>query len=1167
MIALHCSGFSEGVKQLMPDSTVSAAGLFLDNGSWYTKFACINCAPNYRLNIHVANAGERILFGMQCPGGYTFNLRKPNGTVALTGGCPSLPTQPGYIRWFRQAMIGPFPQSGGYTPLSYQVTSIADTGDYYFEIVNTYGNLTIDYWDFQVVSGQHSPPLPADTINGRVWSQSWQLWADLGNIVFQPFNGKFFVYSDDGIVTKLEFSNAHVGAVTIFCNPYGCYNTGNFLNDRRSVNTNTTTSFPGIARYKVFLNNPDLPVYPNGTYGQINGIPYMIPDPAYPPCSPEKQIVVEVSKAGTVETTIVFPYGAPATTVDFYSPVSAGTNSISWNGLDGQGNPVPSGTLVTVTLNYVNGLTNLPIWDQESNPDGYRISLVRPSGSSVMVPMTYWDDSQITTTGYSCPTAPQSVSLSGCTPGSVPGYPGCHPWGLNQPDCHDKMINTWWYSSASSAIFTAVFTTSPLAAIGHDSTRCGSGTVMLRATVNPGQTVNWYDSITGGSLLLAHSTVFITPVLNASTTYYAEALDTSGLCGSAARTPVTATILPLVLPAISGPSYICEGGGEQTYTTQPGMLNYDWNVTSGGLITSGQGTNTITVNWIGTGDETVRVSFTNANGCVPPSPAVIHVSVASWPGPAGPVTGPSPVCEGASQLIFSIPPVPGAASYVWTIPPGIIITAGAGTNSISVNVPPGATSGLISVYALNFCGSGLPSPPFNLQINRPAHAFAGTGDTLCQGSAFSLSLATALNYSGLQWFSASQGSFSDPHALHPVFTPAPGDTGLISLGLVAFALPPCSNDTSFIILRYAAKPSASAGDDISICAGSFCTPSNSSAISYSSLQWTSNGTGSFSDPHILHPQYAPSADDILKGSVVLRLQTMAMQPCENAADSMLLTIARAPEATAGIGGTVCGGMPFIVTGAQASNYSSILWTHNGQGTLSGETGLSPVYTPVPAESGEVTLSMQVSGIATCNDSAITRHLMVTVYTGINADAGPEQLIPDSSSTFLSSSVTGGSGDYKYAWEPASLLADPAASQPETKILTADTTFFLTVTDVSSICIGRDSVRVRVRKSPPPPPPPSEDCILVHNVITPNGDGLNDRLVIDCIEIWPDNTIQIFTRWGDLVRSFERYDNSKVSWDGTNSKGEPLPDGTYYYVLTVKNLGSRTGWVFIRDGSR
>ena len=45
------NGFSEGIKQLMPDSNVSAAGLYIYNsGSAYTNFAKVGCTPKFKKN-------------------------------------------------------------------------------------------------------------------------------------------------------------------------------------------------------------------------------------------------------------------------------------------------------------------------------------------------------------------------------------------------------------------------------------------------------------------------------------------------------------------------------------------------------------------------------------------------------------------------------------------------------------------------------------------------------------------------------------------------------------------------------------------------------------------------------------------------------------------------------------------------------------------------------------------------------------------------------------------------------------------------------------------------------------------------------------------------------------------------------------------------------------
>lgn len=70
-------------------------------------------------------------------------------------------------------------------------------------------------------------------------------------------------------------------------------------------------------------------------------------------------------------------------------------------------------------------------------------------------------------------------------------------------------------------------------------------------------------------------------------------------------------------------------------------------------------------------------------------------------------------------------------------------------------------------------------------------------------------------------------------------------------------------------------------------------------------------------------------------------------------------------------------------------------------------------------------------------------------------------------------------------------------------------------------------------------------------ITPNGDGANDELRFEVLEVQPeqykDNEIVIFNRWGDIVYRAKPYVNN---WKGTNNAGQDLPTGTYYYILRL-----------------
>jgi gliding motility-associated-like protein len=87
-------------------------------------------------------------------------------------------------------------------------------------------------------------------------------------------------------------------------------------------------------------------------------------------------------------------------------------------------------------------------------------------------------------------------------------------------------------------------------------------------------------------------------------------------------------------------------------------------------------------------------------------------------------------------------------------------------------------------------------------------------------------------------------------------------------------------------------------------------------------------------------------------------------------------------------------------------------------------------------------------------------------------------------------------------------------------------------------------------------------ILVNNAISPNGDALNDKFIIDNIDdvlCYPENTVEIYNRWGILVFETKNYNNTSNAFDG-NSKGRTtlsqstgLPSGTYFYILNYTSV--------------
>ena len=82
-----------------------------------------------------------------------------------------------------------------------------------------------------------------------------------------------------------------------------------------------------------------------------------------------------------------------------------------------------------------------------------------------------------------------------------------------------------------------------------------------------------------------------------------------------------------------------------------------------------------------------------------------------------------------------------------------------------------------------------------------------------------------------------------------------------------------------------------------------------------------------------------------------------------------------------------------------------------------------------------------------------------------------------------------------------------------------------------------------------------------NIITPNGDGINDAFVIPCLETgnFLQNEVSIFNQWGDEIYRSAPYNND---WRGTYN-GEDVPAGTYYYVIAFdRNTEPTAGFLVI-----
>ena len=101
---------------------------------------------------------------------------------------------------------------------------------------------------------------------------------------------------------------------------------------------------------------------------------------------------------------------------------------------------------------------------------------------------------------------------------------------------------------------------------------------------------------------------------------------------------------------------------------------------------------------------------------------------------------------------------------------------------------------------------------------------------------------------------------------------------------------------------------------------------------------------------------------------------------------------------------------------------------------------------------------------------------------------------------------------------------------------------------------------------------AECDIVVYNAVSPNGDGLNEIFMIDGITCYPDNTVEIYNRWGVNVYKANGYNNSNVYFDGLSQNkltvgNDKLPGDTYFYILKYNdaqnNSFEKTGYLYIK----
>ncbi|NSW46427.1 MAG: PKD domain-containing protein, partial [Bacteroidales bacterium] len=505
----------------------------------------------------------------------------------------------------------------------------------------------------------------------------------------------------------------------------------------------------------------------------INGSLYILPEFCYN--VPSSSLPVADFAASRTQIT-------PGTTISFIDQTTGGTAPTSWSwSFPGTGvTPASSTVQNPPSVTYANaGLYDVSLTATNSNGSDQEIK----GGYIHVAPVSnivYWNfpnnpdnataDGGITPnltatiTNWGAPTA-QTYATEGATSRCA----STTKW--DQTNYNNNSGTYAWSVTFTTQGYTNIKLSSKQAAGSTDSPRdfsvyysVNGGDFQFLADVPPMTTANnWTQGVLNNVQMPpdcdnAESIEVVwyqTSLTNAAGGTVTNAASTS-LIDDIYITGQQCNTLPAAAGTITGPATVCQGASA-TYSvpTITGASSYVWTVPTGATITSGQYTNTVTVQFA-QDQQAGNISVYGENMCGVGTASTKAITFNPVPARPGPISGNQSLLNGQTGVVYSVPAVPGATSYTWTLPGFLTITSGANTNSITTSVTCPGDYANMTVHANNACGASLESYAYTVGVicNPPSVDFMADNTNVVAG--------TTVNFYDLSFDYPTSWSWSFP---------------------------------------------------------------------------------------------------------------------------------------------------------------------------------------------------------------------------------------------------------------------------------------------------------------------------------------------------------------------------------------------------------------------
>ncbi len=510
--------------------------------------------------------------------------------------------------------------------------------------------------------------------------------------------------------------------------------------------------------------------------------------------------------------------------------------------------------------------------------------------------------------------------------------------------------------------------------------------------------------------------------------------------------------------------------------------------------------------------ESTAIAITSSLGTIPNTPPTVN-TIAT-------------VCSGQT-ITLSTPTVSGV-TYVWS-----------GPNSFSSTdqnpTIPNASAVNAGVYSLQLQVSGgtckTPAATAVADVANLSNFFvssASASNAFCEGSSLNLIVNTDAKHSA-QWIKDGADVTGQTSATLSVT-----QEGVYKVRVTNIALG-CSAETSVVPVTVYTKPvSAFVASAASICVNQNITFTDQSTHDSRATLTYAWDFGDGTNSALQNPTKAYTTAGTR--SVQLTVSYSGVAACSNASTkSVVAAVPQTPVVSATIN-PICKGQPSVLS--VSGTFTTYSWT----GPVTGATSTLNIDQP-----GTYVVSTIESNSCTGTAQIVIGEKPPVVLT-VTADGNP---IASGESLMVVSGVAVkflASGADTYAWSPSDGLDNASIANPIATPL-AETIYTVTGTKAGR-CDTEYSIGIKFD--------PEGNSFLPPNVFSPNGDAINDLWVIQGVQNYSDCTLSVFTKQGSKVLEQKGYANT---WDGTY-EGKPLPEGTYYYVLSCPDKKPVTGNVLL-----